>query len=384
MTAPLFWLNPEKGVVMQMLSFAVASLAVFGFAAAAPRFAFADTKTTVSSPHVHENLAVYFIHGESASGPVPLTLQEALDKGSVRVLETGSVNELKIENTGTEDVFIQTGDIVKGGKQDRVLTMSFVLPPKSGEVALAAFCVERGRWSARGTENVAAFASAAEMMPSREAKLAMRAPRPVAATATTTGAAARQTDEEAAANRAQQAMEADRSYSRQSEVWDSVAKVQSSLSAGLSADVAATPSATSLQLSLENEKLKEARAAYVKALQSRGEEKDDIVGYVIAVNGRINSADVYPSNALFRKMWPKLLVAAVTEAIGSEADKAAAAPAPSAAGVTEFLATAEKGSAQEQVVNPLSRQEVRDADAALFVEARRGDGAWVHRNYLAK
>jgi hypothetical protein len=376
MTAPLFWLNPEKGVVMQMLSFAVASLAVFGFAAAAPRFAFADSKTTVSSPHVHENLAVYFILGESAAGPVPLTLQEALDKGSVRVLETGSVNELKIENTGSEDVFIQTGDIVKGGKQDRVLTMSFVLPPKSGEVALAAFCVEQGRWSARGAESVAAFSSAGEMMPSREAKLAMRAPRPV-------DAAAAAAEREHAANRVQ-AQHADRQYLRQSEVWASVAKVQTNLSAGLSADVAATPSATSLQLSLENEKLKEARAAYVLALQRRGEEKDDIVGYVIAVNGRINSADVYPSNALFRKMWPKLLVAAVTEAIGSEADKAAVAPAPSAAGVTEFLAKAEKGSAQEQVVNPLSRQEVRDADAALFVEAQRGDGAWVHRNYLAK
>ena len=168
---------------MQMFSLAVTSLAIFGFAAAAPRFAFADAKTTVSSPHVHENLAVYFIHGESAPGPVPLTLQEALDKGSVRVLETGAVNELKIENTGSEDVFIQTGDIVKGGKQDRVLTMSFVLPPKSGEVALAAFCVEQGRWSARGTESVAAFSSAGEMMPSREAKLAMRAPRPAAAAA---------------------------------------------------------------------------------------------------------------------------------------------------------------------------------------------------------
>jgi hypothetical protein len=361
-----------------MFSFAVASLAVFGFAAAAPRFAFADSKTTVSSPHVHENLAVYFIHGESAAGPVPLTLQEALDKGSVRVLETGDVNELKIENTGSEDVFIQTGDIVKGGKQDRVLTMSFVLPPKSGEVALAAFCVERGRWSARGTESVAAFASAAEMMPSREAKLAMRAPRPAMADV------AHEAHEEGAANRTEQLQRANREYLRQSEVWESVAKVQGALSAGLNADVASTSSTTSLQLSLENEKLKEARAAYVRALQPQGEEKDDIIGYVIAVNGRINSADVYPSNALFRKMWPKLLVAAVTEAIGSESDKAAAAPAPSAAGVSEFLATAEKGNAQEQVVNPLSRQELRDADAALFVEARRGDGSWVHRNYLAK
>jgi hypothetical protein len=204
----------------------------------------------------------------------------------------------------------------------------------------------------------------------------MRAPRPAA-----TGSIAE--NEDAAANRTEQMLSSNREYLRQSDVWASVAKVQGALSAGLNSDVASTSSATSLQLSLENEKLKEARAAYLKALQSPGEGNDDIVGYVIAVNGRISSADVYPSNALFRKMWPKLLVAAVTEAIGSEPDKAAA-PAPSAAGVTEFLATAEKGSAQEQVVNPLSRQEVRDADAALFVEARRGDGAWVHRNYLAK
>ena len=105
------------------------------FAAAVPRPAFADSKTRVSGPHTHENLAVYFIHGASTPGPVPLTLQEALDKGSVRVLETGTVNELKIENTGEEEVFIQSGDIVKGGKQDRVLRMSFVLPPKSGNYA---------------------------------------------------------------------------------------------------------------------------------------------------------------------------------------------------------------------------------------------------------
>ena len=139
---------------MQIVSFAAASLAVLGIAIAAPRLASADPAPVISGPQVHENFAVYFIHGPSAPGPVPLTLQEALAKGSVRVLETGEVNELKIENTGGEDVFIQSGDIVKGGRQDRVLTMSFVLPPKSGEVALAAFCVEHGRWSARGAEDV--------------------------------------------------------------------------------------------------------------------------------------------------------------------------------------------------------------------------------------
>ena len=69
-----------------------------------------------------------------ANGPVPLTLDEALGNGSVKVVETGEVNELKIENTGGEPVFIQSGDIVKGGRQDRTLTTSLILPPHSGEI----------------------------------------------------------------------------------------------------------------------------------------------------------------------------------------------------------------------------------------------------------
>jgi ARG and Rhodanese-Phosphatase-superfamily-associated Protein domain len=352
---------------MQIVSLAAVALAVFSFAAAAPRSAFADTKTRISGPNTHENLAVYFIHGASAQGPVPLTLQEALDKGSVRVLETGSVNELKIENTGDEDIFIQSGDIVKGGKQDRVLRMSFVLPPKSGAIPIAAFCVEAGRWSARGTENVAAFASADEALPSREAKLAMRAPIETAATPP---------------GSAPSPVAPDAVYVRQQEVWASVAATQSRLSDELGGAVASPRSKTSLQLSLENEKLKEARAGYMSALEASGMEKDDIVGYAIAVNCNVSSADVYPSNALFRKMWPKLLAAAVTEAIGAKSGKAA--DAPSVATVNKFLVAAEGGKAQEEVVNDLSRQEVRDADKALFVEAQRSNGAWVHRNYLAK
>jgi hypothetical protein len=355
-----------------MFSIATAGLAVLSLAAAAPRSAFADTKTRISGPYAHEKLAVYFVHGPSAPGPVPLTLQEALEKGSVRLLETGQVNELKIENTGSEDIFIQSGDIVKGGKQDRVLRMSFVLPPNSGEVALAAFCVEAGRWSSRGEESVAAFSSAKEAMPSREARLAMRAPLATASVPQPNDPS----------RMSPELPESDGTYLRQREVWESVAKTQSNLTMGLTASVASPDSETSLQLSLENEKLQKARAAYLSALEEAGEKKDDIVGYVFAVNGRISSADVYPSNALFSKMWPKQLAAGVTEAIGAVETKPAATPSTDA--VDQFLTMAEKGKAQEQVVNNLSRQEVRDADATLFVEARRGDGAWVHRNYLAK
>ncbi len=136
----------------------------------------------VSGPVVHENLAIYLVHGKSAPGPVPFTLEEALAKGAVKVHETGNVNELQIENLGNGEVFVQSGDIVKGGQQDRVLTVSLLLPQKSGRIPIASFCVEQGRWSARGKEDVKTFATASASVPSREAKLAFRAPAVAAAT----------------------------------------------------------------------------------------------------------------------------------------------------------------------------------------------------------
>src|SRR5207302_248266 len=126
---------------------------------------------------------IYLIHGKSAAGPVPLTLEEALAKRAVRVHETGNVNQLQIENLGDDEVFVQSGDIVKGGQQDRALTVSLVLPPRSGRIPIASFCVEQSRWSARGREDVRTFSTASTAVPSREVKIAMKAPLPAAAPA---------------------------------------------------------------------------------------------------------------------------------------------------------------------------------------------------------
>jgi hypothetical protein len=88
--------------------------------------------------------------------------------------------------------------------------------------------------------------------------------------------------------------------------------MQSKLSSGLNEKVASPESETSLQLSLENAKLKELRSAYAKALQDAGQSSDNIVGYAFAIKGKLNSADVYASNGLVRKMWPKQLQSAAT------------------------------------------------------------------------
>jgi ARG/rhodanese/phosphatase superfamily protein len=324
----------------------------------------------VSGPVTHENLTVYFIHGTSAPGKAPLTLEEALVKRTVEVRETGNVNQLEIENRGNEPVFIQAGDIVKGGQQDRTLMVSLLLPPKSGRIPIASFCVEQGRWSARGKEDVKTFASSSGHVPSREMKMAMQAPaKPAEPVANYLG--------QRSAPRAGD----DTSY-RQSAVWDGVRKLQGRLADKVGAPVAAPESASSLQLALENKKLVTEQKTYVDALKLAGEASDDVIGYVFAINGAISSGDVYPSNALFRKMWAKLLNAGATEAIGHRNDTPAAAP-PSIEAVNAFLAAAEQGAKNEKPLTAGLRQETREGEKTYMFETAGGSG-FVHRNYLAK
>jgi hypothetical protein len=334
----------------------------------------------ISGPVTHENLAIYLVHGPSAAGPVPLTLQEAMAKGTVKVHETGQVNELTIQNLGDEEVFVQSGDIVKGGRQDRVLMVSLLLSPRSGVIPIASFCVEHGRWTARGGEDSRTFASSESAVPSQAARLAMAAPPPAPQRTNQQGdpISERINPLSSIATRVLRNVVGD----RQGKIWDSVASTQTKLSQNLKVPVAAPESATSLQLSLENEKLKAAQAAFIAALQPSGEQDGDIVGYVFAINGKLNSADMYPSNAMFRKMWAKLLSANVTEAI-AEKDAAAAAP-PTVDAVQFFLDAAQKGNATERDLNTGAALETRDSDGAIYSETRRVAGGWVHRNYLAK
>src|SRR5215813_6062077 len=309
--------------------FVLSALAAF---AAAP----SSDPVRISGPVTHENLSVFFIHGTSAPGKAPLTLEEALAKRAVEVRETGNVNQLEIENSGSEPVFIQAGDIVKGGQQDRTLMVSLLLPPKSGRIPIDSFCVEQGRWSARGKEDVKTFASSSGHVPSREMKMAMQAPAKTVPNADLS---------QRGQNYAPRA--GDDTGVRQSAVWDGVKKLQSKLAAKVGAPVAAPESASSLQLALENKKLATEQKSYVEALKTAGEASDDVIGYVFAINGAISSGDVYPSNALFRKMWAKLLNAGATEAIGHRNDTPAAAP-PTIEAVNGFLAGAEQGIKDER------------------------------------
>ncbi len=270
----------------------------------------------VTGPYAHDNLTIFLIHGpDKIKGKAYLSLQEAMAEKKVIVHETGNVNELTIENVSNEDVYLQSGDIVKGGRQDRTIQNDLVLQGKSGKVPLQAFCVESGRWSGRRGEESTAFASSGNALASKNLKVAAK------------GA------------------------SDQGAVWREVAHSQTKLAENAGGSVADARSASSLQLSLENQKVQAATESYQKELTQVVQGKPDVVGYAFAINGKLNSIDIYASNALFNKMWDKNLQAACIEAFAEfHQDAQYVTLKPEI--VTAALADAATGQAAEKSLNP--------------------------------
>ncbi len=336
-----------------------------------PGLAAAAQALRVSGPYTHANLSLYLAHGPSAPGPVPLTLQEALAKKQVLVHETGNVNQLVIENRGDEEVFVQAGEIVKGGKQDRVLTVSLLVPKNSGRVPIGAYCVEQGRWQPRGREDASRFSSADSAVPSRKAKIAMKAP-PSLDAAPPPDRISRHGDLRRDGDTAQ----------RQTFVWRDVAETQRKLAGIVGGSVESRESRSSLQLSLENERVRASVADYVRALDPVILKAPDSIGLAFAINGAINSADLYPSHGLFKKLWPKLLKAAATEAVAEKNGKTGTPPKPEE--VSAFIDKAERGKAGERKIDDRTSLATRETEKSYYFEAKRSDGVVFHRNYLAR
>jgi hypothetical protein len=308
------------------------------------------TNYRISGPYTHNNLTIFLVHGKDLlPGKNFLTLQEALAQKKVRVYETNDVNELAIRNLSNQDIYVQSGDIVRGGDQDRMISIDFIVPPRSGRMPIAAFCVESGRWSRRGNEQSAWFSSSDNAAATRELKLAAK------------------------------------SANSQEAVWEKVSVAQDKLSRSVGGLVNARASTTSYELSVENAKVKQTTAAYINALSGALRNKPDVIGYAFAINGQVNSADVYASHALFEKLWPKLLKATATEAL-AELNQTAKPEPVGGETIHAFLADSEQPKPQAKAVTERVRVVTREDDKNVFFETqdRREKDAWVHRNYIRK
>lgn len=321
---------------------------------------------SIAEPVTYKNLTIFFIEGHvpaEAGLPAIQTLEEALTAKTAIVYETSDVNELEVENLSADTaLYIQAGDIVKGGQQDRVLSVDLLLPPKSGKVAISAFCVESGRWAARGDENVGQFESAGKAVIGNDTKLAMRLEK------------------------------------KQDEVWSSVKSNQDKMNMALAeksrkgeiADmvpVENSASPSSLQLTLENETFQKLSADYIdhfKGLSSGGNRH----GFLYAINNEMIGGDFYSDPRLFAKLWPKLLEAAAIEAVAeSEESPTKTAPPSLQEAATFFAADLAQGARKKQdaIRDQLTQVTIESGDIVIFDTVDRDqENGLVHRNYLKR
>lgn len=310
-------------------------------------------KYKLSGPHTHGNLTVFYIHGpDTVPGKTVLTLKEAMEKKIVTVHETSNVNTLSIENTSTEfEVFVMSGDVVKGGKQDRVIAFDLVLPMKSGVVPLPSFCVEHGRWTKRGAEATEHFGCPDTQICSKELKIAVNDSR------------------------------------KQAEVWKEVEVAQGKISSNIGRSVNNSASPSSLQLALEDKDLQAKVAEYETALAGACRQPSDIIGMAVCVNGTISSADVFGSAELFRKLYPKLLKAAATEAF-AEFKKDKTFEPCKAESVDAFFVEAAKAPMKEVEMLPSnngqSRQPVNSNSSQQQIGQRGNDAAKAANQYRCR
>src|SRR6201998_646539 len=122
----------------------------------------------VLEPIRHGNLTVFpVVAAKSYPTGEFLTLDEGLHSGEVIVTEAGSVqglirrhgapavrhdgaevNRLVLVNNSKRPLLLLAGEIVSGGRQDRVIGKDRIVPPESDPIDLSVFCVEPGRWVA--------------------------------------------------------------------------------------------------------------------------------------------------------------------------------------------------------------------------------------------
>lgn len=244
-----------------------------------------------------------------------LTLDEGLRSGEVVVTEAGQaqglirrrpggrptprpvrdaeVNQLVLINNSKRPLLLLAGEIVTGGKQDRVIGKDRIVPAESDPVDLSVFCVEPGRWvPANGKYQFDNSASGGLAL------LASPAVRSKAMAA-----------------------------KDQQQVWDEVRKSQRAMAETVEVTGAAPQvnSTTSYARVMGNKEVQKEVDAVAAPMQRSYESvirqlhDKNAVGVVVAVNGEMVWADIFASTQLLQKYWPKLVRSYATEAVVTRA-----------------------------------------------------------------
>jgi hypothetical protein len=256
----------------------------------------------VLAPIRNGNLTIFPVVADTSQDTSQfLTLDEGLRSGDVVVTEAGSagplirprrghpvwnehppaggaqVNQLVLINNSKRPLLLLAGEVVTGGKQDRVIGKDRLVAPKSDPVDLSVFCVEPGRWVGQSTKF---GATTAMLQPSVRAK--------------------------AMADKDQQ------------KVWNQVGQARAAMTETVTVEAGPAAAApiqerSSYAWAVDNKDVKKQLDTVAAPVQQQYQSvihqlRDrHAVGVVVAVNGQVIWADVFASTSLLEKYWPKLV-----------------------------------------------------------------------------
>jgi hypothetical protein len=194
---------------------------------------------------------------------------------------SAQVNELALINKSGRPLVLLAGEIVTGGKQDRIVGKDRIIPAHSDPVALGVFCVEPHRWTETSAQFGAMHFSMAQ--PSVRAK--------------------------ALADQNQQ------------EVWNEVAKSRMGFAAAAPSAEGQIRSTSSYARAMQDPSVQIRIDAIAVPMERSYQDllrqlrAQHAVGVVVAMNNEIIWTDVFASSSLFEKYWPKLIRSYAAEAI---------------------------------------------------------------------
>jgi len=271
-----------------------------------------DVSTTsgykVLQPFRHGNLTVFpVVTARSHDTQMFLTLDEGLRSGEVAVTEAGSaaplirprhprtwsppvppqggaqVNQLVLINNSKRPLILLAGEIVTGGKQDRVIGKDRIVPPESDPIDLGVFCVEPGRWTGASLN----FNSLNAPMAQPAVRAKAMGPKD------------------------------------QGRVWEEVNKARAEMSetVEVNGEAPVLGGTSSYARVMQNPGVARQVDSVAEPIQQnyqsliRQLRDQNAVGVVVAVNGQIVWADVFASTSLLEKYWPKLVRSYAAEAV---------------------------------------------------------------------